>query len=122
VPNILDFFAAKKRDPNPETVKLHSISGTGHQMFWVRMDERGRKGLAKIEAVRKGETVTVTAENVKRLSLFFPSAAKNAKIVLNNKTVFEGAVSESAQAILESARHDSGGGMLYEGMVSVDVP
>ena len=59
VPNILDFFAAKKRNPSPQTVKLYSTFGTDHQMFWVRMNQRGRKGLAKIEAVKKGDTVRI---------------------------------------------------------------
>lgn len=121
VPDILNFLDAKKRNPFPEKVVLVA-DDLPAQSFWLRIDQKIEDKRARAEAVRDKDGVTIKTENVKRLTLFFPAAVKTKVTVNGKEVVLDGdAPKESVEAILESARHDCGGGMLFRAKMVIDV-
>lgn len=120
---LVEFLAAKVRDPNPKTV-VHSVLGTYHgSSYWLRVDD-APKG-ADAMAIAKDNTIRITTEGVRKLTVFLdPDVVDvNAPVTIEvNKTVyFRAVVQPSLKAVAESFADDLDPHLTYTRQVVIDL-
>ena len=138
--NIESFIEAHPRDPHPDRV-VWATERTDryNRVHWVVIDEIGpiagdeaRAALALltadgrsgvVEAVRDGNTVTVDAYRVPRLTLLISpdvfDIRSPVRVIANGEVVFEGMVQASVETMMKWAAIDEDRTMLYAAEVTV---
>jgi pimeloyl-ACP methyl ester carboxylesterase len=146
LPALMDWLDAEHRPAaGPELTVVRDRDHTGRAgwaqldridpsvgSFWASEydDEEGRRlergAFARLSVVREGNTLRVTAQGVRRYSLFFYPGTidfgRPVKIMTNGLTSFEGVITPESRTLLEEARRRPDPGQLVLATVKIDVP
>jgi hypothetical protein len=96
-------------------------------VFWLRIESRADvAAAARVEGTIEGQTVTVTTENVTRLSVYLADELLSldlpVTILVNGASWFEGSILRDPRLALEHARERMERSMVFAARLTADVP
>lgn len=104
----LPWMAAHTRNPWPKRVVWHQDDVTHTRFYWLRLRRKDAKKGRTIIADVDDQTITITSDKVHRLTLRLRDdlldLEKPIKVVVGDKTIFEGRVTRTKAAIEQSLK------------------
>ena len=131
LPEGLTWLASRPRVRHPDHVVKAVRNTTGPWAYWIRIDAIEDEGktaaggppTARVEGVIDGQTVRVTSEHVRSLTVCLSSErfdlSKPVEVVWNKKTEHKGVVVPSLRTLLSIAGEKCDASALYEASVAL---
>jgi predicted esterase len=122
----LERFADEQaRDPLPDRLVWETDrTDRGNRVHWLIIDELARRGHpGRVELVKRGQTVEVSASDVRRFRLLISpdefDLSRPVRVVTNGSTSFDGVVHSSLATLLKWAARDNDRTMLFGAEIEI---
>ncbi len=122
----LPWMAGHTRNPWPATVVWHQGNTVHDRFYWLAVDRAQAAKGQTIRATVEGQTITIESEDVQQIELLLSDELldldKPVTIIVNGKTVHEGAIPRTEQAIQRSLELRPDPTMIATATIIIELP